>query len=291
MNTTNAFCLLPVFSVIFHDRNRVDQMIGRYRIPEARDKSVVFHEILKKLEEGNKNRNRIFLLQRPVFRTAISTAASLVLIFLLHFLLSATHIENDSSRVRVMSLPDRSRIVLDKNSTLSYPKYWWKRKIKLQGNAYFEVEKGKTFVVSTKEGNVSVLGTRFQVSEAGNGIMVDCYEGKVGLTTPEYIRQIPAGHSLGCINHQVTLLKPMEQDYPEIARFKRTFSGEELSKVTAALEEFFQISIRLAAAGSMRFSGNIETAEAETAVRIICLSLDLDYSFNSNKNIVINKKM
>jgi len=269
----------------------MDDLAGRYRISGTKDKGVVLNEILKKLEEGDQNRYRIDRISRnPAYRIAISTAASMVLILLLHFLLSVTRLENDTAQAQAIRLPDHSRVILSKNSTMSHPKYWWKREVKLEGDAYFEVEKGKKFIVKTKEGDVSVMGTRFQVSGTGDGVTVTCYEGIVGLTCKEYNQVICAGLTLEYRNNKDAGLKPIQWEYPELALFKQDFSGEDLQQVTAALEDFFQIRILLATTGSKRFSGNLETAKAETAVRIICRSLDLSYTINSNRNIIINDK-
>jgi ferric-dicitrate binding protein FerR (iron transport regulator) len=134
------------------------------------------------------------------------------------------------------------------------------------------------------------MGTRFQVSEKNSSLAISCYEGMVRLTSGAYNHLIGAGLSLEFGKNKSSDLIPIRTEYPKLARFKRDFSSEELQKVIAALEDFFQIRILLATAGSKRFSGNLETPKAETAVRIICRSLDLSYTIDSNRNIIINDK-
>ena len=65
-------------------------------------------------------------------------------------------------------LPDGSKVWLNSESSLSYPSNFMKgnREIKLKGEAYFEVAKlsGKDFTVKTKDFNIRVLGTKFNVT-------------------------------------------------------------------------------------------------------------------------------
>ena len=66
-----------------------------------------------------------------------------------------------------LTLPDGSSIWLNAQTTIQYPVSFNKheRKIKLDGEAYFEVAKDKKrpFIVNTKDCSVEVLGTKFNV--------------------------------------------------------------------------------------------------------------------------------
>ena len=64
------------------------------------------------------------------------------------------------------SLPDESSVWLNAKSEISHNKDWENtRDIKLNGEAYFEVAKGKKFTVETPQGTVTVLGTKFNVKQ------------------------------------------------------------------------------------------------------------------------------
>ena len=78
-------------------------------------------------------------------------------------------------------LPDNSEVVLNSGSEIQYKKWNWstERKLKLDGEAFFKVAKGKTFEVETDLGKVTVLGTQFNVKSRNNRIDVICFEGKV----------------------------------------------------------------------------------------------------------------
>ena len=88
-----------------------------------------------------------------------------------------------------ISLPDGSTVILNSLSSVSYPENIHKnstRKIKLSGEAYFDVAKDeqRSFVVKTPEQiEIKVLGTKFNVSayENDENITTDLYEGAVSI--------------------------------------------------------------------------------------------------------------
>jgi len=71
-----------------------------------------------------------------------------------------------------VNLPDGSTVTLNSESKLYYPSNFntKERWIKLEGEAYFHVQKsqGRTFTVKTSSLNVKVLGTTFNVSAYGD---------------------------------------------------------------------------------------------------------------------------
>lgn len=82
-------------------------------------------------------------------------------------------------------LPDSSKVTLNANSELAYYPYWWKfsRKLNFKGEAFFEVEKGKTFEVDSEVGTTTVLGTSFNIFARGDEYKVHCLTGSVKVET------------------------------------------------------------------------------------------------------------
>jgi len=73
----------------------------------------------------------------------------------------------------VLRLPDSSKVWLNAASTLTYSAYWnhkGSRKVKLKGEAYFEVYKDKhhPFIVESNGQQVQVLGTHFNINAYPN---------------------------------------------------------------------------------------------------------------------------
>ncbi len=283
--------LLSTSSVLSKGENKAERMFKAFRIPERKDKHTAYQDTLKKIGEGKRRRNgHEALLLSPVYRIAISTAASLILIFLLHLFLFKQTTFNTSEQANSFRLPDHSRVILSSNSTISYSKYFWDRKIQLQGEAYFEVNKGEKFIVKTDEGSISVLGTRFLVTERNDQLTVSCFEGKVSFENKNVREIIPAGTCADFKNNALTGKTETELLYPNTAVFKQQYSAERIQTVLAALEAFFQVTIHLQANEEHLFSGYMETANLESALKIISRSLNLNYSFQSDEVIYLTEK-
>lgn len=85
-----------------------------------------------------------------------------------------------------VKLPDSSLVTLNANSELRYPQSFGgeERKIYLKGEALFSVSKSdKPFIVSTKQGDIKVYGTRFNVNlNRSSTLQVLLVNGSVGVT-------------------------------------------------------------------------------------------------------------
>ena len=79
------------------------------------------------------------------------------------------------------TLPDGSIVFLNAESSINYHPYWWSfnREVELNGEAFFEVEKGETFSVLSSMGSVEVLGTSFNIYNRDQTYTVYCKTGKV----------------------------------------------------------------------------------------------------------------
>jgi len=83
------------------------------------------------------------------------------------------------------NLPDGTEISINKNSKISYSKKFNKkeRKVELEGDAYFKVEKDKTkpFIIDAESFYVEVLGTEFYVNSSFKNRKVVVTEGTVAV--------------------------------------------------------------------------------------------------------------
>jgi ferric-dicitrate binding protein FerR (iron transport regulator) len=107
-------------------------------------------------------------------------AAAVVVIALLPMLFTRNVVSLRGEHL-MCTLPDGSVVNLNAESELSYNSLTWfiSRGVKMNGEAYFEVEKGARFTVKTKNGDVRVLGTKFNVFSRGDEFVVACITGRV----------------------------------------------------------------------------------------------------------------
>ena len=119
-------------------------------------------------------------------RTWLSIAAGLLLLATAAFFFRNAIVEDTpiaSAEWRVITteaetytatLPDQSKVYLNKGSQLSYPETFQgkNRLLKLEGEAFFDVSHNpkKPFVVETIQENITVLGTSFNVQTQEEGL-------------------------------------------------------------------------------------------------------------------------
>lgn len=97
-------------------------------------------------------------------------------------------------------LPDGTRVWLNSKTTLEYPTTfdYDKRKVQIDGEAYFEViaDKEHPFVVQTSRTQVEVLGTKFYVEDYSNANRVETalIEGSVSITAGKKTLMLQPSH-------------------------------------------------------------------------------------------------
>ncbi len=265
--------------------HEADELIRSYRVPARRSKQEALDILLSKTGEGE-GAGKVPVRKHTWFRTAVSVAATVVIIVTFWLFLAAETVSSRAGETFAFRLPDDSRVILHNESSLSYRKYLWNRDVKLKGEAYFEVEKGNGFRVITDVGDVEVLGTRFLVKEEDNSFTVQCYQGKVkaGYTSESWI--LEPGSELAARNQKAEK-KAIEADtqYPQFAQFSKSFKNVPLSEVLAEVEAFFGVSIHLNGISGMNFTGTVETGNLENVMRIITMPLQVDYVFEDKYTI------
>lgn len=92
----------------------------------------------------------------------------------------------------LVELPDGSIVILDKGSTLDYPKTFngsKTREVILNGHAYFDVTShpGQPFIVKTGKLTTTVLGTSFDINTRNQAVAVRVITGKVKVENEQKI--------------------------------------------------------------------------------------------------------
>jgi ferric-dicitrate binding protein FerR (iron transport regulator) len=105
--------------------------------------------------------------------------------------------KTEFAQVKNITLPDGSRVTLNANSQLTLSSDWGNegdRQVWLEGEAYFEVEKkiatSQKFIVHTKDMDVEVLGTKFNVNTRHQKAIVSLEEGKIKLSVNGQMKQV-----------------------------------------------------------------------------------------------------
>jgi ferric-dicitrate binding protein FerR (iron transport regulator) len=178
-------------------------------------------------------------------------------------------------------------MVLTSESSAKFSRLFRQRTLHLKGKAYLEVEKGNTFLVSTRNGKVEVLGTRFTVDDTNDQLQVICFEGKIKASFDnEEVLLLPgSGITFSQGKKQETIT--IEEEYPAYARFSKDYSNSGLDEVLKDIEAFFDIRIINRVGQTRYFTGSIHTGNPQTALSIITVSLRLNYRTEEDQTIVV----
>ncbi|MDH6342589.1 transmembrane sensor [Parabacteroides sp. PFB2-12] len=195
-----------------------------------------------------------------------------------------------------MILPDGSVVWLNVGSTLTYETAFLKnRRIDLEGQALFEVERDEKhpFVVSTGDVTVEVLGTRFHVEAypTDEEIRVALLEGRVEVSAFEQAFVMDPGEVVAFDRHSRSLSK-IEGDVvfeSFWADDSYTFDAKPLSYICRYLERWFNIDIELdpAIADSQVYTFTITDEPLETILQIMSRINPIQYSFEDDKRVFI----
>ena len=223
-------------------------------------------------------------------RWSISIAASIILLFGLFSIFSTdviTH-ETDFGETKTISLLDGSEVILNSKSILTFNESDWEksRKLTLDGEAYFMVERGSTFTVNTNNGSVTVLGTQFNVNSKNDFFDVVCYEGKVRVNsnTSDYIL-LPT-NSFRKINGNSSESSMTQLLQPTWIDGESTFKSVPIKYVITALEDQYNIKIDSESIdNSTIFSGSFPHKNLNIALVTVFDALKMRYNKKEKRNI------
>ena len=262
--------------------------------PASLTKEEAWARLQDKMVENNRTRETPVIPLFGKMRWIATAAAAVALIFVGYYFLkdSRTVISTPDSSQIVHYLPDSSRIILNADSRLTYQASDWetKRSLTLEGEAFFEVQKGETFTVRTAKGSVSVLGTRFNVYSRKHKSEVVCYEGKVRVIVKEESRDLTAGMAAkfhdGDRLEVVSLVIPEKPDW---SNGKFSFNEEKFDIVIEELER--QYGVEVDYPEKIRtYTGAFFENDLENALLLVCEPMGLTYTFIDSTHIRLARK-
>jgi len=149
------------------------------QIPWKRSREDVWGSLQDRLAE--KHEARTISLSSYVLRLSAAAVIILMIGTVTFMRLYTRTVSTDPGQISSLMLPKGSEVMLNAGTTLKYKPLWWtfKRKLILDGEAYFDVSSGNEFRVISESGTTSVLGTSFNIYSRTGEYEVDCYTGRV----------------------------------------------------------------------------------------------------------------
>ncbi|NQX92182.1 MAG: FecR family protein [Flavobacteriales bacterium] len=159
------------------------EILSNWKVPGREDTNASWEELQNRISVSQPEETKVVKMPWLVRRGWAVAAAAAVVVAVFMFSKGGDEItvlaENS---VKTVELPDGSKVTLNENSSITYNQSWEERVLTLEGEAFFDVKRGERFVVETEKGNISVLGTSFNIYAEDEMLMVDCYTGKVQVT-------------------------------------------------------------------------------------------------------------
>jgi ferric-dicitrate binding protein FerR (iron transport regulator) len=241
-----------------------------------------------------------------MFYTSLKIAASIAIIFSCIWFFKKNNnpanemvvVKSGNKRIEI-SLPDNSHVWLNKESQLTYEKGFSgpERNVKLEGEGFFEVQKDpkRPFIIQTGTIETKVLGTSFNLRNYPSEPSVDLVvaTGKVSFkskaSSDEAIVTPGNGASIHKTNRKIKEYSMADNNAWAWRSGTLKFENKPLKEVLVDLERFYRIQIDLKSSnlGACSFSGNFENASLEEVLKVLEITLELNYKRAAKNTIVV----
>ena len=222
-------------------------------------KAEMYRHLMIKVAEAQKP---VSLWRKTYTRMTGIAAAVLVMVSLGYVFFSGneSHVEmitksTEENQRASFTLSDGSTILLNENSTISYPEKFDKsnRKVTLTGEAFFEIsrDEARPFTIQSGEVRTTVLGTSFNISAyAREDIEVSVVTGKVrvdvdGTGKEAFAVLTPGAQAVYHAQSQTLEQRLADPDIQSAWTFDRmVFDGVTFHKALAMLENKYDVKIQ-----------------------------------------------
>lgn len=198
-------------------------------------------------------------------------------------------------------LPDGSKVWLNSLSKLTYQNDFniKNRKLKLDGEAYFEVAHNpqRPFIVECNDMTVEALGTSFGIEAYTEDELISSIlmEGKVRVTTPNGITTLLPNERVLYNKKNNKLSKTNVRNAQEFTGWIHNtlrFENESLNEIAKNIQRQYNVEIvfdtdRLR---NLRFTGTVENNSLESVLNIIALTSPISFKVDSQRVILYENK-
>lgn len=239
--------------------------------------------------------------RRNVGTLGIAAAVALLFVvgyFALFYNIGMVEIKTANSSKEI-TLPDGSKVSLNKNSVLTYNKKFENRVVKLSGEAFFEVTKqnGRSFSILSNDVKTEVLGTSFNVKAPDNQkVEVTVVTGKVAVSvekTPEKKVLLTPGDK-AVYQKQNAVIKKEKNTNQNFLSWKTNYLKYEnrtLREILPELERHYNIKLKPEndAILNCRFTGEFKNITLQEAFDIIEFGLNTSFQKSGDEYIIKGK--
>lgn len=197
--------------------------------------------------------------------------------------------------VTFASLEDGSSVWLDEGSSLTYTKGFGKnhRDVKLEGKAFFEVNRNEDLVfnIASNDINVAVLGTSFTVDTKAGKNIVSVKTGKVQVNSADKKISLEANQKVEFVNNSFYSLKNSSEDVTWRNR-ELSFNNAPLNQVISDINLFHNNKIVLDSEGKSLdcpfTARSLANTSFENIIKILKVTYDIEVENKENGNVILS---
>lgn len=186
------------------------------------------------------------------------------------------------------TLPDGSVVDLNADTQLDYKELEdGTRVVHLEGEAFFEVKEGPTFLVESTNGKVEVSGTNFNVYARNDGFEVVCHKGKAKVTSGEDETILIADRAFvkrGKVRAQILTyaLSPK----PDWTNGISLLKNAPLHRYFDEIGRQYNVKIDFNENKERLYSGRFLHKDLDKALEQVCKAMELDYEIHGEGKFV-----
>jgi transmembrane sensor len=263
-------------------------------IPWKKSKAEVWRDLEHRLVK--EDRSPVLVRRQLPGKQWLALAASLVLLLSVASFMRfyAVNVDTPVGVHTSVNLPDGSGVEVNASTSLRYHPYWWflSRKVELEGEAFFTVEKGRKFRVVSALGTTEVLGTTFNVFARGENYQVSCHTGsvRVSAAAKDFSVILSPNEQAKLEDSGDLMVSPLDSpaQAPGWTRNLIMFSSAPLRLVFDEIERQYGIVIETPAEMQQVYSGNFSLDQSvENILSLLCLPFDLAYERQTGNSYLV----
>lgn len=245
-----------------------------------------------KVDEQLVDEKKIKVIKMQFYRRVAAACAVLLVGFAGFWLLNQgptfKNIANTDDAPKEISLPDGSTVWLAANSTLDYQEdFKNERNLILDGEAFFDVARDEThpFIISTKFGEIEVLGTAFNVNVTKKGTEVGVDHGRVAVRNENGEEEITVGESVVANGEGVSEIASADVNFDSWKTGVFDFDNMSLNNVVDLLNKHYATKVELISSDkgeSEVLNGTFAEAPIEDIIDFIILTCPVEAEYGDN---------
>ena len=280
---------------LFRHLEQIKATTDDFSTQPGKDRESAWEDLMDKIsEESLEDATKMVPLhQNPRFVSFVAASVAILMaVFFLYDYFGEKHIYVAKSKTQEVIFPEGSKAIVNAHSSLKYDKrdFYKNRTLSLNGEAYFDVKPGESFIVSTKMGAVHVLGTEFNVMRRDREFQVKCISGQVKVVLDNNSRPVEliAGQATRLEGHFMSDPYLIETD--QMASWKDGdfyYYSDPLPLVVSEIERQFDVQIKVKGIDDRYYTGYFSSDDLNEALKLVFEPMDLEYDIIDSRLIIV----